>query len=428
MAKTGKWTSGLPAPRPEPRIRGKTVYLLGAGFSAASGVPVLSQFLPNGLARLKDQKGADGRSLYQELILAIEQALYDHLPAAEFLTQRLANLEDIFCLVDLCKQSAKEGPDKRYFEQQETRLKEFVVSVLQCAWNTHVSHWERILDTESSIPVAPQQCLFSHATFAASPHLIDATFNVCAYQAFLSQVLVDNATKAKEVGARSILSLDDADAIITLNYDTVIEHKLSLLSRSAQVYYGPIALRSSAAQNVVVKWPTIVTGNIPPLPLLKIHGSINWQVSVDERTDPSSATHVDSLWEPFATNGNRDRLRRIAAIPIIPPTWRKSSSIVSVFGKLLGEALHHLRLAETIVIIGYSLPRTDAYFKYLFAQALATPFLPQIQLWDVVDPEQLRASIVTLLGDRVKDAVTVGSSKCRGFVEFVESRRQKGSF
>jgi hypothetical protein len=51
---------------------------------------------------------------------------------------------------------------------------------------------------------------------------------------------------------------------------------------------------------------------------------------------------------------------------IVPPTWNKSAStrgLESVWQRAATE----IGSAENIIVIGYSFPRTDMFFKYLFA-------------------------------------------------------------
>ena len=55
---------------------------------------------------------------------------------------------------------------------------------------------------------------------------------------------------------------------------------------------------------------------------------------------------------------------------LIPPSWDKSgySDIIAAVWK---RAIAELRSATRICIIGYSIPETDAFFKYLITMALA---------------------------------------------------------
>jgi SIR2-like protein len=111
--------------------------------------------------------------------------------------------------------------------------------------------------------------------------------------------------------------------IISLNYDLIFEHFSEYLKLNFNTINEPKFCRLDIDENI--------ENNIHPL-LMKIHGSIN---------------HLES---------------------IIPPTWNKSLTELlkkqwDVAHKLLSEANH-------IRVIGYSLPTTDAYVKYLFKSAI----------------------------------------------------------
>ena len=406
-----------------PRIRGKTVYLLGAGFSAGTGVPTLSKFIPEGLdliksAAYKDPKNPNSHLVH--LVQQVESVLHDYLPAAEFLPDRLTNLEDLFCLVDLRKQYQKDSERQVTPQQQETILKEFVVCVLEESWSRHQMEWEKHAKGESNAnppPVVPHRHWLGQSGSAQLRR--DRSYNTCAYQAFLSQVLHDN---------RYLCAIDEDDSlkyanvIVTLNYDLVIERKLQAIAHSA-IYFGELSKErlkwwendeTKGVSAPLVQWK-IPKGKVV-LPLIKIHGSINWQVADDQ--DAASPDSVAVLWHP-AFHGPSRSTDEISKIPIIPPTWRKTASTNTVFAKLLGEALWHMKLASRIVIVGYSMPTTDSYFRYLLAEALGTPTLPTIEVWDMVEVDEMKRRIQTTLGGRIAAITKVSNAR---FIGLVQSR------
>lgn len=416
-----------------PRIRGKTVYLLGAGFSVGTGAPLLSTFIPDGLCLLKDACAITRKEKrpIESFVQKLESTLQHYLAAAEFLPNRLVNLEDLFCLVDLRKQYDHTRKGISSPRTHETILKKFVVEVLKRAWIKHESAWETLKKEEGkrgttvaddlmkskAPPVVPQRSRFPFKQVSHTVHNTDQYYNACAYEAFLSQVLYDNELK-------STRDEDNADFIVTLNYDLVIERKLAKIS-TAPIYYGDLGLTKKGAESgkridqlpkLIAHWPT---SGARPLPLLKIHGSINWQIPVG-RSDASAASSVGSFWHPISPSLEQDE--NIERIPIIPPTWRKTAASNTVFARLLGDALRHMKLAERIVIVGYSLPNTDTYFRYLLAEALGTSVLPSIELWDVVPVEEVKTRIRQALGDRIERVAYPKSKDQKGFLELVCSR------
>jgi SIR2-like domain len=117
-------------------------------------------------------------------------------------------------------------------------------------------------------------------------------------------------------------------SVVTLNYDVVLESICSFLN-SGGFEGDTIQFNTDGTAN---SWPT----------LAKLHGSIDSEV-------------------------------------IIPPTWSKGThpEIVPVWQM----ALHALRRANHLRIIGYSLPVADSYVRYLLkAAALSTPHLKQIDI------------------------------------------------
>lgn len=85
--------------------------------------------------------------------------------------------------------------------------------------------------------------------------------------------------------------------------------------------------------------------------ILKLHGSLNFP-SPRSNFDPKTFRVTESLDEPF----------------ILPPIFNKQSS-----GKqqeIWRRALIHLRNAKNVVIVGYSLPKTDIYMQYFLKAAL----------------------------------------------------------
>ena len=73
----------------------------------------------------------------------------------------------------------------------------------------------------------------------------------------------------------------------------------------------------------------------------------------------------------------------------------------TVFGKLIEEARIHLRLAEKIVFVGYSMPVSDQHIRYLLADALDTAEPPKIEtanLWKT--DEEARTQIGAMMGAR----------------------------
>jgi hypothetical protein len=135
--------------------------------------------------------------------------------------------------------------------------------------------------------------------------------------------------------------------------------------------------------------------------LLKLHGSINWARCEDGTIAawpisdylatrflvdvPGLTANTISL-----TMGSElETYRRWKAKPIepyiVPPTWTKSSQHKEL-AHVWRQAATELESAEFIVVIGYSCPTSDAFFRYLFA--LGTDSLRRIKRFVVIDPSE----------------------------------------
>ena len=112
-------------------------------------------------------------------------------------------------------------------------------------------------------------------------------------------------------------------------------------------------------------------------PLLKLHGSINWGLSENQKIIPyhvheAHFNFFHDVKQVFYNLGTNLHLKEHEGKPltgppvIVPPTWNKNSyhgQLSNVWSK----AAYEIAEAENIFIIGYSLPETDSFFRYLYA-------------------------------------------------------------
>lgn len=101
--------------------------------------------------------------------------------------------------------------------------------------------------------------------------------------------------------------------------------------------------------------------------LLKLHGSINWSIGsrtpVDYTTNNRTTVPILNIYDSY------DLLRKDEKIPhLMPPTWRKSPH--PVLSRIWEEAVKAIRSATRIAVIGYSMPTSDDYFRFLLASGL----------------------------------------------------------
>lgn len=129
-------------------------------------------------------------------------------------------------------------------------------------------------------------------------------------------------------------------------------------------------------------------------PLLKLHGSINW---AKERNSNKitfwDVREVDyrSWAKPKSVHYNIGSLisanqNKYDGLPlIVPPTWNKTEYQQNL-RRVWQKAAEELSLAENLFIIGYSLPETDMFFRYLYS--LGSLSATQINKIVIINPDK----------------------------------------
>ncbi len=433
----------MPAVEPSvfhhPTLLGKTVFILGAGFSKPLGLPLIADFIPEGLNLLKrhawdDQCpwDSDSRKEDGQLVADLQNVLGSRLTMLRALGSGEPTIEDVFCAVDLLGE-AGDGESKK---PARPLLEKFVRRVCRLGM---ARHGEALKNFDSGLvdqPFAPQ---VSHVHFKSQPvrkgssglHALQFDpekgqrpgQQVCAYSAFLSQIAESCAHIHKPVEKE--IERYAHPAILSLNYDLVIETKLDAFAYAPlKAWYGSGVVNEDETfkdREAEAAFPWLVreknsSGAIASLmlSLLKLHGSVNWVSGL-------SKSAVARTPEKVIVRPQEDGAEREEA-PLILPTWQRDPLASTVFDKVLREARIHLRLASRIVIIGYSLPPTDRYLRYLLADAFDTPEQPALEICNGWDEPRCRERVRRMIGARAAEGemrVCPG-----GFLEYVAAQRQ----
>lgn len=149
--------------------------------------------------------------------------------------------------------------------------------------------------------------------------------------------------------------------------------------------------------------------------LLKLHGSINWGLSHDGQIIPYSVYDVRAedyfdSHPAYIDLGSRliekthDGQTLKGPPVIVPPTWNKNS----YHGQLTNVwswAAYEFAQAENIFIIGYSLPETDSFFRYLYA--LGSNSDVRLRNFVIINPEPKGGGVESrfrqLIGKGIED-------------------------
>jgi hypothetical protein len=146
-----------------------------------------------------------------------------------------------------------------------------------------------------------------------------------------------------------------SSTVITFNYDLVVDD--GLMSVGAMPDY--------ALKDAVLEADYQGTR----VPLLKLHGSTNWaicecnQIHILGQKATGDAAGFRSM---RCTSCGKSGLRLL----LVPPSWDKSE-YSKIMQPVWRRAVDALKTATRICVIGYSMPETDAFFKFLLALGLA---------------------------------------------------------
>lgn len=297
--------------------RDHNVYILGAGFSREAGLPLMTDFLHKIRKKFEDPSSNLKSQLQRdyEVVLDYRNSLR---ACRDYIHADLDNIETLFSLIAIdCISDHTESANK-------LRSIRRVISDVVSLENSKPSN-EHFLISRKNLDDKTIEILEKASSI--SPPLIRDSYNsdkipVDAYTFFvamLGNIITSNAWHK--------------NTIITFNYDTIIENRAASLE--IPISYG---FKSSKGDNHIK--------------LLKLHGSINWKKS-------SEGDEPDTLTEG---NFNDDPL-------ILPPTWQKNPE--KWLQAIWQEALQSLSEATNIIVVGYSMPETDSYFKHLITAGCA---------------------------------------------------------
>jgi hypothetical protein len=301
------------------------VYILGAGFSADAGLPMI----PNFLVQMRDSHDwlrALGRNKEADSIARVLKFRLDAASAAYWANLDLENIEELFSLASAS--DTKITDDIRVavaatldYARKNNKLKYQIELTLSPSGSDDGRRSRELLSK-----------FMQPETLMGSP---PSKFRCPTYNYYL----------AKMVGMLKNGEPQGENTFISFNYDTLVED--ALVDLGLGVSYGSkmgTHPRSKSGKTVI--------------PVFKLHGSINWK-----REKNNSIRILPDYCHLEAQRATPE---------IIPPTWKK------VFGDQIeaiwSDSLKKLSSATRIIIIGFSMPATDVHFKYLLAAGLRENF------------------------------------------------------
>jgi hypothetical protein len=355
------------------------VYVLGAGFAADAGPPLVKDFMN----RMRDAaawlQGQTGRAPEIEAIDRVLEFRLRAAAAAYRVPLDVENIEELFSL------ASASGDDKL-----SKAMPLAIAATLDYARNT------------TPLPASPLfnlgKCGMPNWTKpsnwgAPAAHMLASNQHEqpkrdwygCPPYEFYVGVMC---------GYFNPKGLDRRDTIITFNYDTVVEDALRGLGLAPD--YG---LPDELVEYVDSRERVEGAGKNSIL-VLKPHGSVNWaalspeqqerlvrkflQVEIDQLIDEGTV-NAESLRKLSARSFEKAPIRRLrvykdyeplrkdefwsGSLFLVPPTWQKRFGSYFL-GAVWDRAVAALRTATRVIILGYSIPPTDLHFRYLVAAGL----------------------------------------------------------
>jgi hypothetical protein len=295
------------------------VYILGAGFSAARGIPLVSNFM-RVMRDAYEWCRANSRLNDAAAIEAVLNFRLESAAAAYRVQLDLENVEELFSLASVIGD-------------------QLAISIRKAIAATIAYSEAARAEPEVTLSLTQPTTNIDYLKRRAGAAVGGATqYRVPAYAA-LVEGLIGRLHESPSAGPSTF---------ITFNYDLVLERALTTLSRPYGLGFGHaiVAKSNDAVASHYV--------SAAPVQILKMHGSVNWLLKADESIE---------MYNSY------EDLRQLGQAPyLIPPTWRKSFS--STTQAVWAAALQAIENATRLVVIGFSMPATDAYFKYLLAAGL----------------------------------------------------------
>lgn len=309
----------------------KTVFILGAGASHEAGAPVMKDFLDVA----EEVAGSPELDIVVNGVNKFNRT-YSNFPV------RPDNLEDIFAVFEMAKVLG-------YFPG----LKPEEVKDLVPAMSAVIG---------KTLDETMDYTLVEHAKGGWYPHAPDV------YANFVSLV--------RDIRGKAPHKHDVA--VITFNYDVALDWAFADRSYSDSTQCISYALGEPSRGGI---------------PLLKLHGSLNWAKFKDEDGEKVVPWDINSYldarvarspWDPRSEAEKSVKIHMsehikqhrfsdaapIVAPFIIPPTWNKSGHYGEI-SSVWAAAARALSGAKNIFVLGYSMPETDVFFRHLMALGTA---------------------------------------------------------
>src|SRR5581483_11425835 len=314
----------------------RNVFILGAGFSASAGVPLIHNFLDYSRQYL-DDPSSGLQDWEREKFREVFEFRRKMSQAREKIKIDLDNIEHLFGLVEIARRL-----DSVSLETRNATVY-LIQKTIELAAGSHKIRGSVAFQAASG---------FSKSDFPSwlttQQGVIPAAFIADTYQYFA--LLIAGLLDGKERFANRHTT------VITFNYDLVLDDALKDIGVEPKYWL--------TEEDVDEK-------SKPFISLLKLHGSTNWAICGDKncgdiRVLPGKLTTYPDFRQTLCYKCLKQTYQPLLS----PPSWEKGE-YRDVTQRIWQRAVNEVQKATRICIIGYSMPQTDAFFQYLLTLALA---------------------------------------------------------
>jgi NAD-dependent SIR2 family protein deacetylase len=323
----------------------RNVFILGAGFSANAGAPLVKDFLDRS-RELMDDPSSGLEPFERAHFSEVFRFRREMAQAREKVMIDLDNIEELFGLVEM---SQRLGDDTRKTRNSTVYM---IAKTLELATRPPGRGRFRVRFDVRPEFAGKSDSVNRGSVFQPQPGYPAPLYGGDIYDYFAS-LASGRFDDPETQPART-------NTFITFNYDLVLDHALQRLN-----FQPDYALDPSLTQ--VFELPDAQQQCL----LLKLHGSSNWGVC------GNCLKEVLILQGKVSDSPRQFQSRRCSRCSqegfqplLIPPSWDKSE-YQAIMTRVWARAVAELKSATRICIIGYSMPQSDLFFRYLLTLALA---------------------------------------------------------
>jgi hypothetical protein len=362
----------------------RNVFILGAGFSKGAGAPLVNEFLDVSRELFDDPDSALDDT-EKELFRQVFEFKKRVAQSREKFKIDLDNIEQLFGLIEMSHRLEKHSD-----------VRDAMVYVIAKTLQLAIAKLPR--RQALRVGLAPG---FESSTSPWRDNVPRENPNVSLPDIYTHFALLLSGKYDPPNKSRS-------NVVITFNYDLVLDDALRRIE--VEPIYGLPDCDSDG----------MATQQEPGVSILKLHGSTNWAIC--RRCRKVHVAGAKYTGDPAAF-----RARKCAKcgkpglrLLLVPPSWDKSEYRATM-RPVWNRAVNALKVANRICVIGYSMPETDTFFKYLLTLGLAENH----QLYRFVLVDVLGRSLAGDLSSDSESAPDI-ETRYRGMFEttFVKRRFQ----